>query len=153
MQGRNADWEQRFALQHCPFFWDLDAASIRFERNLDDVLASICLAGTTSHSEGTFLWAWANEAIPSGAQRGLDLVRAFGAKHSLSLLTTAEFPGGRPEALEMVAIAGRVLDAEGVFIDPGTDVTCYFALSGFRVVSKSERAGKQQDEADKARDG
>src|SRR5687767_7024312 len=113
MRRRNADWEQRFTLQGCPFVWDLETASIRFERTLDDVVASICLVGTTSSPEGTFLWAWANEAIPSVTRRGLDLVRAFGAKHDLSVLTTAELPGGRPEALEMVAIAGRVLDADG----------------------------------------
>jgi hypothetical protein len=136
MQKRNAEWQARFALERCPFSWDLNTACIRFQRGTDDVLASICLVGTTSASDGTFLWAWANEAIPAAAQKGLDLVRAFGAKHDLGLLTTGEFPGGRPEALEMLAVAGRVLEAEGVFIDAGPDVTCFFALSGFRVASK-----------------
>lgn len=141
MQARNDAWQQRFSLTSNRFRWDIATATLRFEREHDEVIATICLVGTTSLAKGTFLWAWANESVPEVARRGLDRVRAFGEQHGLSLLTRPEFPGARPEGLEMVAVAGRVLDAEGVWIDPGSDVMCYFTLSDFRTVPKEDRSG------------
>ena len=134
MQERNGLWHKRFGLDDgCAFRWDVHTATIRFRRQADEVIASICMVGTTSLREGTFLWGWANESIPLLARKGLALVREFGARHQLALLTTPAFPGAGPEGLELVAIAGRVLGAEGIFIDTHDDITYLFALSDFRL--------------------
>ena len=60
-------------------------------------------------------------------------MRAFGIEHQLARLIDNEWQGGRAEGLEMAAIAGRVLNAEGVFIENMGDVTMFFALSNFRI--------------------
>ena len=133
MQRRNQAWQARFELTNEPFLWDLTSATIHFRRNNDRVVASLCLVGTTSESEGTFMWAWANETIPPAAVQGLDIVRRFGEANDLPLLTEREFRASRPDALEVLAVAGRILDAEGVFVAPDGDVTCFFALSSFHV--------------------
>ena len=133
MQRRNAEWQTRFGLTDEPFRWDLASATLRFERSSDAVVAALCLVGTSSEWEGTFLWAWANETIPPAARAGLDRVREFGEVYDLPLLTTATLRGSRADALEILAIAGRLLDAEGVFISSDADVTCYFALTSFWV--------------------
>jgi hypothetical protein len=132
MQRRNDAWRARYGLTDQPFQWDLTSATIRFQRGTDQVVASLRLVGTTSESEGTFLWAWGNETIPPAAIEGLDAVRRFGEANDLPLLTEAEYPASREDALEILAIAGRLLDAEGVFIDQNGDVTCFFALTSFR---------------------
>lgn len=132
MQARNRAWVARFSLERAPYRWDVDSALLTFVRADHRVVADVCLIGTASRSEGTFLWAWANEAIPDGAKRGLSAVRAFGVRHDLPLLVTPEWPGGRAEGLEMLAVAGRILDASGGFVDENEDLTFFFALSGFR---------------------
>lgn len=132
MQERNTAWQQRWGLSNCPFQWDMNTATVRFRRDNGEVIASVCVVGTTSVAENTFLWGWANENIPAVARKHIERVQAFGARHQLQLLTTPEFPGGRPEALEMLAVAGRVLDAEGVFIHSVGDQTVFFSLSDFR---------------------
>jgi hypothetical protein len=137
MQSRNAEWQARFDLGNSAYRWDLESATIAFQRADDDVVASITLIGTTSVAERTFLWAWANDAIPPVATVGLDRVRAFGTQNDLSLLTQGEIQGGHPEALEVLALAGRILDAEGVFIDRSGDVGCFFALRDFRIERKT----------------
>jgi hypothetical protein len=134
MQSRNQAWQSRFALGSNTYWWDLDTATIAFQRAEDEVVASLTLVGTTSAAEGTFLWAWANKSIPSAALRGLERVRAFGVENQLSLLTQSEISGGRAEALEMVALAGRIIDAEGAFVDESGDVGCFFVLRDFRAV-------------------
>jgi hypothetical protein len=133
MQARNEAWISRFELRRAPYHWELDTAELVFERAADRVVADICLVGTTSLAEGTFLWAWANDSIPAVARRGLELVRSFGETHDLPLLVTPEWPAGRAEGLEMLAIAGRVQDASGGFVDQKGDVTLFFTLRDFRV--------------------
>jgi hypothetical protein len=131
MQRRNETWQARHQLHGAAFHWDLENASIRFEGGTRRVVADITVVGTVAESHGTFLWAWAN-TFPPRAMQGLDAVREFGRVNDLGLLTTAEWPGGRAELLEMIAVAGRILDGDGVFVDTLGDVTIGFVLRNFR---------------------
>ncbi len=132
MQERNRAFMEKFALAGRKFQWNLDAAQIAFVSTEYVVVADICVVGSVSGSEGTFLWAWSNEAIPRQAQERIGEVRTFGETHDLPLLTTAEWPGGRAEGLEMLAVAGRVLDADGVFVTADRDCLFFFTLHRFR---------------------
>jgi hypothetical protein len=69
---------------------------------------------------------------PPHARRGLEKVREFGERNALDLLTKPESPGDRAHGMEMAAIAARVLDAAGVWVETTGDVTLFFALSCFR---------------------
>ena len=133
MNRRNTDWIARYGLGSAPYRWDIERATIRFERGDERIVADLCLIGSVSEQEGTFLWAWANETTPAAATVGLDRVRQFGEEHDLPLLTTAEFRGDRAQGLEMVAVAGRIQDAAGAFVDRDGDVTFFFTLHRFRV--------------------
>jgi hypothetical protein len=135
MQERNDAWMREYGLQGCQYDWSLDNAQLVLRLDSDEVVADICVIGSVSEAEGTFLWAWANEAIPHQARRGLETVREFGENNALELLTKPEWPGGRSDGLEMAAVAGRVLDASGVWVAPTGDVTLFFALSNFRRIS------------------
>src|SRR5262245_38210256 len=126
-------------LMGCRYDWSLDDAQLVLQSETGEVVADICVLGGVSAFEGTFLWAWGNETIPAHARRSLERVREFGERNALERLIKAEWPGGRPEGLEMAAIAGRVLDAEGVWVAPTGDVTLFFALSNLR--RRPPRAG------------
>ena len=141
MSARNEAWISRLELKRAPFRWDLVAAELRFDRATDHVVADLCLVGTVSEATGTFLWAWANDAIPPAATRGLDVVRSFGATHDLPRLTTAEWPGGRADGLEMLAIAGRLQEATGGFIDRAAELELFFTLHRFRLRPGSDATG------------
>ena len=142
MSACNEAWVSRFDLKRAPFHWDLATAELRFERATDHVVADVCVVGTVSKVTGTFLWAWANDAIPVAATRGLDVVRTFGITHDLALLTEPEWPGGRAEGLEMLAIAGRVQDASGGFIDGAGETVFFFTLHRFRTRPHPGSAGR-----------
>ena len=132
MNARNRAWIDRHHLAGAPYFWDLATATIAFNRGSSRVVADLCVVGTASKVEGTFLWAWANEAIPTEAKRDVEKVRAFGLEHTLGLLTSPELAGGRAEGLEALAIAGRVLEADEVWVDERGDLTLFFVLFNFR---------------------
>ena len=132
MNSRNRAWIERYQLTGASYVWDLNSATIAFDAGSSRVVADLCLVGTASKAEGSFLWAWANDDIPAGAKRDLEKVRAFGDEFDLGLLTTPSHHGGRAEGLEAVAIAGRVLDADGVWVDERGDLTLFFALFNFR---------------------
>jgi hypothetical protein len=132
MQERNDAWVARWGLAAAPYTWDFDSAEFAFATQDFDVVADLCCVGTSSEHDATFLWSWANDAIPEQARRGIERVREFGEGNDLPLLARAEWQGGEPEGKEMVAVAGRILDAEGVWIERAGDVTLFFTLSRFR---------------------
>lgn len=135
MQARNAALLERFGLEKRAYQWSMDDAKLVFpstSAGRDAVEADVCVIGSVSISDGTFLWAWANESIPATARKGLERVRLFGEENDLGLLTDSEWRGGRAEGLEMAAIAGRLLDADAVWVDVSGDVTLFFALSNVR---------------------
>lgn len=70
MQSRNRAFMERFALSGRPFQWDLEAAQIAFISAESAVVADLCVVGSVSECEKTFLWAWANEATPSRPRGG-----------------------------------------------------------------------------------
>lgn len=129
MVQRNAEWPRQLGLQGSPTYrWDLDSATLVLEGALHEVVATVCLVGTTSDSENSFLWSWANEAVPKLHGEALEVVHDFGRANHLALLTTARIPGGRPEATECLCIAARLQRAIGTFIDKQGDVTLYFTI-------------------------
>jgi hypothetical protein len=132
MQERNDAWMREHGLQGCHYEWTLDKAQLVFGPAGSEVVADICVLGSVSRSEGTYLWAWANDTIPPHARRALEKVREFGERKALDLLTKPESPGDRAHGMEMAAIAARVLDAAGVWVETTGDVTLFFALSCFR---------------------
>lgn len=135
MQARNKAWIARFGLSGAPYRWDLATAELVFERATDQVVADICLIGTVCEDEGTFAWAWDNDAIPTVAKRGVDVVRRFGIAHDLPRLTMPTWDGSREDGLEMLAVAGRIQDASGGFVERDGRLHLFFTLHGFRVRS------------------
>jgi len=133
MQRRNTEWRSKWQLgDGAAYRWSLEPAELVFPRSDDEVVADITVVGTCSQSEHSFLWGWANDSMPEASVRALSPVRAFGEEHDLGLLREAEWPAGHSESLEALVLAGRLLDAEGVFVDPMDDVTIYFAFHSFR---------------------
>lgn len=141
MVARNAEWPRQFGLQGQPAYrWDLERALLVFEGPLHEVVATVCLVGTTSEREGSFVWSWANEAIPPVHGQALEVVHEFGRDHHLALLTTPRIQGGRPEATECLCIAGRLQRAVGTFIDQQGDVALYFTILHLQVAVDDDLA-------------
>jgi len=91
--------------------WDLDAATLAIGGAQFRLITVGTIAGDS------FLWSWANDAIPVTAKEGIAKVRYFGVDNDLSLLSEPCAAGGLAQGKECLAIAGRVLDAHGVWID------------------------------------
>ncbi len=102
--------------------WDLAAATF----SIGGATFELVTVGTVRN--GSFLWSWANDAIPGTAKVGIERVREFGVANDLDLLTTERTPGGMPQAHECLAIAARILDADGVWIDATDGAYILFAL-------------------------
>ena len=139
MVERNAQWPRQFGLpDNASYRWDLDSATLVFDGPLHQVVANVCLVGTTSESEGSFVWSWANEAVPRQHGEALEVVHDFGREHHLALLTTARIPGGKPEATECLCIAARLQRAMGTFVDQQGDVALYFTILHAKVAMEPE---------------
>lgn len=135
MIARNAEWPQKMGLQAAPkqCRWDLEQALLVFEAPLHTVVANVCLVGTSSASDGSFVWSWANAAIPALHGQALEVVHDFGREHQLALLTTPRIQGGMPEALECLGIAARLQRAVGTYVDQQGDVSFFFSILHLQV--------------------
>lgn len=105
-----------------PSEWDLEAAEMVF----GEVPIPLVAVGTVAGD--SFMWSWANETFPEQAKTSITLVREFGEKHDLELLVTPCALGGLAQAKECLVLAGRVLDAKGVWLDRTGDEYIAFAL-------------------------
>ena len=132
MQERNDAFVDGYQLTDAHYRWNLQLARIGFMLEDDAVVAEITVVGTVSDQAGTFLWGWANEAVPDTARTRLQQVRTFGLEHDLHRLTTPEWVGGVPDGLEMLAVSGRLLDAAAVWIERDGDKTIFFTLHDVR---------------------
>ena len=89
----------------------------------------MCLVGTSSNKDGTFVWSWGNEAIPVQHAQALEVVYDFGREHQLALLTTPCIQGGRPEATECL----------GTYVDQQGDVSLYFSILHLQVAVPNDQ--------------
>lgn len=136
MVACNAAWPQQHGLQDKPrYHWDLESATLVLQAPLHQVVATVCLVGTSSVQDGSFVWSWANTAIPPQHGQALEVVHDFGRENQLALLTTACIQGGRPEATECLCIAARLQRAVGTFVDQQGDVTLYFSILHLQIAA------------------
>jgi Family of unknown function (DUF6882) len=133
MQRLNKAWLSEYDLGGSQYHWDMNTAEIIFQNPNHIVRAGICVIGSTSLSEGSFLWSWANSSIPETAKSRIDEVRRFGQIHDLPLLYKPDWPGDKADGLEMLTVSSRILAAKGSWVEPLGDVTLFFALLNFRV--------------------
>lgn len=139
MMALNAEWPRQFGLLEAPRCqWNLDTATMVLSAPLHQVVATVCLVGTSSEKDGSFVWSWANEAIPAQHGQALEVVHDFGRENQLALLTTPRIQGARPEATECLCIAGRLQRAVGTFVDQQGDVTLYFTLLHLQIVAAED---------------
>lgn len=126
LDRKNREWKARHGLEGARYEWDLEQATLTFPKH--GVTARLAVVGTVSPKAGTFLWSWANPSIAEKAKNRMEEVHRFGLANNLPHLVQSSFPGGHPEALEMLAVAARVLDAEGGWIDEVDEMLIYFVL-------------------------
>ena len=76
MMARNAEWPRQFGLLAAPqYHWDLQNASLVLQGPLHAVQGTVCLVGTSSQSDGSFVWSWANASIPAQHGQALEMLR------------------------------------------------------------------------------
>ncbi|NVB85791.1 MAG: hypothetical protein HOV81_45935 [Kofleriaceae bacterium] len=123
LSARARDLLARHSLaESAPYRWDLETAALKLGN------ASFGLVTVGTITGGSFLWSWANDSIPPAAKVGIDKVRQFGIDNDLELLIESCAPGGLPQGQECLAIAARILDADGSWIDATDAGYILFAL-------------------------
>jgi len=86
--------------------WELDLTSgtVMFG---DDLRYQIQLLGTESHDDGSWLWAWANEAsdFPPAVLQLCGWLREYGRGHGVAELTEPTFPLQRADGHRLALVA------------------------------------------------
>jgi hypothetical protein len=121
--GRQEHLKQAFGLSRYER-WDWDdarGAIIFSDGGVPKVVARCQLVGTVSRRSGTWVWAWADEAVESRHRRDLHEVRLYGEHHGIWQLTTPRWEADEVDGWEMASIAGYVLQARGAYRMPDAE--------------------------------
>ena len=123
MTTRTRDLLERHGLAAgSPYRWDLEAGTLV----IGEAPFRLVTVGTVVGD--SFLWSWANDTIPANAKVGIEKVRQFGVENDLGLLVDECAAGGLAQGKQCLALAGRILDAHGVWIDQTEAAFMLFAL-------------------------
>ncbi|WP_418961122.1 DUF6882 domain-containing protein [Streptomyces tritici] len=111
------------------YHWSLDDARITWSRAGRVFLTGrLTLIGTVSLTQQTWLWAWANDALPPAVVGDIARVRAYGEAHDFPVLPWAGFRYDPELVAEARLVAASVLDAEGLWADTSDDVQLHFLV-------------------------
>jgi hypothetical protein len=123
--------EEQFRISALPRWdYELGRGTLTFSENgVPKVSAMIQVVGTTSVSDGTWMWGWANKSLPQRVKTAVGKVREFGRAESISELTKSVLPDDEHLGWEMTAIAAKVLGAKGAYRCPGENGFVYLIYS------------------------
>ena len=127
----NENCDQEFHILSWPRYdYDLKSGTLIFSKDdIARVITSIQVVGTTSKSEGTWLWSWANASLPTNVTEEMKKVRAFGETENLSELTEPYALDDEYKGWEMTGIAAKTLSAKGAYRCPSEDGFIYFVYT------------------------
>jgi hypothetical protein len=145
----NEGCDQQFRIGKWPRWdYDFDLGTLTFSENgVPKVVAEIEVVGTTSARAKTWMWAWANESLPSCVTSRLAKVRAFGRRESLPNLTQAEIPDNEFLGWEMTAISAEIIGAKGGYRCPSQGGFLYLVYTDIRFAEQEKEvaAGGAKD--------
>lgn len=129
-RSRQALMVERYGLSgDVQYDWSLDEARITWSRSGKVFLTGrLTMLGSVSLSQQTWLWAWANESLPSAVLGDIEQVRRFGEVNGFPVLPWPGFTYDPELVAEARMVAASVLDAEGLWADSTDDTQLHFAI-------------------------
>jgi uncharacterized protein DUF6882 len=131
LMALNKACDEQFHYKSLPRWqYELDARTLTFlDDNVPKVVASIEAVGSSSKSGKTWMWAWANDSLPSPVKEAVSTVRDFGEAEGIDVLTKPCSPDDEYLGWEMTAIAAKLLGSVGAYRCPGDNGFIYFVFS------------------------
>ncbi|MDR3637845.1 MAG: hypothetical protein P4L84_28830 [Isosphaeraceae bacterium] len=112
--------------------WDTERAEIVFSKAGTPVArADLQFVGSIAGREPTWLWGWANDAIPAVATGRLSEVRQYGEEQGFDKLTRPEWVPEGDDGHDMMIVSAYILGAPAFFHDHAGGTALYFVLEGF----------------------
>jgi len=130
LAGKQGRLEADMHLGHWPRYdYDLVRRSLIFsDAGGPRVIAEIQAVGSTAKRD--WLWAWANPSFPQACTKDAERVKAFGAAHEFTKLTTPSVTADDLNQLgwELTAAAVKVADGIGAYRAPDKSAGALFLL-------------------------
>lgn len=112
--------------------WTTDLANgvIRFDTPKGKFVAAAQFIGTLNTEDGSWIWGWDHPmAVPEHALKNAALVRAFGERSGLELLTERRVQADESDGWAFADLACHLGDAQGVYRVPSGKVVMFLTFS------------------------
>lgn len=108
---------------------DLEVGRITFVNEKGwEITAPVQVVGTFNTVDNTWLWGWDHPSVPAPVAEHAKLVRDFGAKHGLEMLTTRKIEADETDAWTFTALACHLAGAQGGYRGPAGDARVFMTF-------------------------
>jgi hypothetical protein len=113
---------------------DLAAGTIEFtSSNGVKATASLQIIGTFNTEDSTWLWAWANNSIPSTLCNHANALKQYGEAHGVERFITRKLQCLESEAWEFTAVANKLGSGQGAYRGPDGSAFVFMTFSNVKV--------------------
>ncbi|MBO9713996.1 DUF6882 domain-containing protein [Sphingomonas sp.] len=113
---------------------DLEAGIIRFNNDRGwQISAPVQVIGTYNSQDGSWLWGWDHPSVPAPVSKHAALVRDFGARHGLEVLTTRKVAVEEADAWNFTALACHLACAQGAYRGPTGTTLVFMTFDGVTI--------------------
>jgi hypothetical protein len=115
--------------------WNQDSAELVFSNDgVPGAKARITFVGSVSTKSDTWLWSWANFGLVAGVREPAIAVRDYGEREGFLPLTIPKWSAKHEDGWHMMAVAARILGAEGAYRTPKDNGFTFMVLHDVRAV-------------------
>jgi hypothetical protein len=112
---------------------DLAQGSINFHFADHTITGPIQVLGTWSSESDTWLWAWANDALPQSVTEAASTTREYGRVHELEALTEAKLGATTAELSEdLASVVVELADLAGMYRAPTQNGFIWLGFTDFQ---------------------
>ncbi|MFC1684397.1 DUF6882 domain-containing protein [Pseudomonadota bacterium] len=112
------------------FDYDLTTGKIQFkdENDIVKVEANFVPAGSFSEESQSWMWAWANPSVEGALKEQAESLKALEQKTGNEMMSHSTISADEATAWEITAMSCDLLDGQGVFAAPVSDLLIFLVL-------------------------
>ncbi|MER5372991.1 DUF6882 domain-containing protein [Streptomyces sp. NPDC002553] len=132
---------ERFGLSgDVQYDWSMDDARITWSRDGEVFLTGrLTMIGSVSLTQQTWLWSWANDALPHAVLGDIERVRQYGEQNHYPVLPWRGFDHHPDLVTEARTVAAAVLDAEGLWSEYMDEAQLHFMIHDLARTSRHSK--------------
>lgn len=141
LKAKNEEAKRYFGIgDYSRYEYDLFSGEIWWSEPDDPkVRAKLIIVGSISTKSNTWLWSWANPHFENVELGGIEQLKEFGEKESISKLTEEKWKADDIDGWEMTSVSARLLESDGGYCSPDENGGLYLLFNELEFIPEDQK--------------